>query len=309
MSGAWATVKVLLLRLAKNWPNKVAAVLIAFVVWLLVTSNNTTTTQSSMFVPLVVEGVDQNQVAVGLPTRVAVSVSGPSSRIDRLTPEMLRATLDLTEVDGAFEQPITVQTPQDVTVLTVDPAQVIGFLESVVTRSVPVQVALTGALPTDATVAAVANPPAVTLTGRSQVLDSVQRVMVTAPAIGGGTGTPVALDAQGGPVDEIAFDPPTVIVAVTTRAVLETRTVSIDFVEPQAQGLVNATISSLTVTVAGPRQAIDALTTVTATVEPPTGEVDPGRYTLPVRLALPDGVVPLTTPTAALQFAREPLQP
>jgi YbbR domain-containing protein len=309
MSGALATVKVLLLRLAKNWPNKVAAVLIAFVVWLLITSNNTTTTQNSMFVPLIVEGVDENQVAVGLPTRVAVSVSGPSSRIDRLTPEMLRATLDLTEVNGAFEQPITVQTPQDVTVLTVDPAQVIGFLESVVTRPVPVQVALTGALPADATVAAVATPPAVSLTGRSQVLDSVQRVVVTAPAIGGGAGTPVALDAQGGPVDEIAFDPPTVIVAVTTRAVLETRTVAIDFVAPQAQGLVNATISSLTVEVAGPRQALEALTTVTATVEPPTGEVDPGRYTLPVRLALPDGVVPLTTPTAALQFAREPLQP
>jgi YbbR domain-containing protein len=309
MSGAWATVRVLLARLARNWPNKVAAVLIAFVVWLLITSNNTTTTQNSMFVPLIVEGVEENQVAVGLPTRVAVSVSGPSSRIDRLTPEMLRATLDLTDVDGAFEQPITVQTPQDVTVLTVDPAQVIGFLESVVTRSVPVQVALTGSLPADATVAAAASPPAVSLTGRRQVLDSVQRVMVTAPAIGGGTGTPVALDAQGVPVDEVAFDPPTVIVAVTTRAVLETRTVAIDFVEPQAQGLVSATISSLTVDVAGPRQTIDALTTVTATVEPPTGAVDPGRYTLPVRLALPDGVVPLTTPTAALQFAREPLQP
>lgn len=309
MSGAWATLKALLVRLVRNWPNKLAAVLIAFVVWLLVTSNNTTTTQNSMFVPLTVEGVDENQVAVGLPTRVAVSVSGPSSRIDRLTPEMLRATLDLTEVEGAFEQPITVQTPQDVAVLTVDPAQVIGFLESVVTRSVPVQVALTGALPTDATVAAVAAPPAVTLTGRSQVLDSVQRVVVTAPAIGGGAGTPVALDAQGNPVDEISFVPPTVIIAVTTRAVLETRTVAIDFVEPQVPGMVSATLSSLSVEVAGPRQAIDALATITATVEPPTGAVDPGRYTLPVRLALPDGVVALTTPTAVLQFAREPRQP
>lgn len=309
MSGAWATIKALLARLGRNWPNKLGALLIAFVVWLLVTSNNTTTTQNSMFVPLVVEGVDENQVAVGLPARVAVSVSGPSSRIDRLTPEMLRATLDLTEVIGAFEQPITVQTPQDVAVLSVEPAQVIGFLESVVTRSVPVQVALTGALPADATVTAAATPLAVTLTGRSQVLDSVQRVIVTAPASGGGTGAPVALDAKGHPVNDIAFEPPTVSVAVTTRAVLETRTVAIDFVEPQVPGLVSATISALSVEVAGPRQAVDGLTTVTATVEPPTGALDPGRYTLPVRLALPEGVVALTTPTAALQFGREPMQP
>src|SRR5690606_7765926 len=121
VSGAWATLKVLLGRLTRNWPNKLAAVLIAFVVWMLITSNSTTTTQNSMFVPLIVEGIEDNQVAVGLPTRVAVSVSGPSSRIDRLTPEMLRATLDLTEVTGAFELPITVQTPQNVTVLTVEP--------------------------------------------------------------------------------------------------------------------------------------------------------------------------------------------
>ena len=309
MSGAWATFRVLVERLARNWPNKLAALLIAFLIWLLVTSNNQTTTQNILSVPLVVEGVDDNQVVVGLPSVVVVSVSGPSTRIDRLTPEMLRATLDLTEIDGAFEQPITVQTPQDVSVLTVEPALVIGFLESVVTRSVPVQVALTGALPADTTVTATASPPAVTLTGRSQVLVSVQRVVVAAPAIGGGTGTPVALDAQGGPVVDIEFDPATVIVSVVTRSALETRTVAVELVGPQAPGLVSATLSGDMVEVAGPRQAIDALTTVTATVEPPTGAVDPGRYTLPVRLALPDGVVALTTPTVVLQFAREPLAP
>ena len=309
MTGAWATLRVLLERLARNWPNKLAAMLIAFVIWLLVTSNNQTTTQNILSVPLVVEGVDDNQVVVGLPTTVIVSVSGPSTRIDRLTPAMLRATLDLTEIEGAFEQPITVQTPQDVSVLTVEPAQVIGFLESVVTRSVPVQVALTGALPADTTVTAAAQPPAVTVTGRSQVLDSVQRVIVAAPAIGGGAAAPVALDDQGAPVADVAFEPATVIVAVTTRAVMETRTIAIDFVPPQVPGIVDATISSPTALLAGPRQALDALTTVTATVEPPTGAVDPGRYTLPVRLTLPEGVVALTTPTAVLQFAREPLQP
>lgn len=309
MSGAWATLKVLLGRLTRNWPNKLAAVLIAFVVWMLITSNSTTTTQNSMFVSLIVEGIEDNQVAVGLPTRVAVSVSGPSSRIDRLTPEMLRATLDLTEVTGAFELPITVQTPQNVTVLTVEPAQVIGFLESVVSRSSAVQVALTGALPADATVAGTATPATVTVTGRSQVLDSVDRIVVTAPAIGGGASTPVALDSAGNPVVGLTFEPASVVVAVATRAVLSTRTVALELLEPTATNLVSATLSEETVEVVGPRQVIDGLESVTARVEPPTGAVDPGRYTLPVRLTLPEGVVAMTTPTAVLQFSREPLQP
>lgn len=309
MSGAWATLQALVARLLRHWPNKLMAILIAFLVWLYVTTNNATITQSSLLVTLIVEGVEENQVAVGLPTQVAVSVSGPSTRIDRLTTDMLRATLDLTEVTGAFEQPITVQAPQGIDVRSVEPTQVIGFLESVVSRPVPVQVALTGALPADSTVTATATPSSVVITGRSQVLDSVQRVVAAAPAIGGGNATPVALDAQGRAVADVTFEPEAVIVAVTTREVLVTKVVSIDLAQPQAANLVSATLTSDTVTVAGPQQALATLTVVQGSVEPPTGAVDPGRYTLPVRLALPDGVVAMTTPTAALLFAREPLQP
>src|SRR5690606_23486467 len=173
-------------------------------------------------------------VAVGLPTQVAVSVTGPSTRIDRLTTDMLRATLDLTEVTGEFEQPITVQAPQGIDVRSVEPTQVIGFLESVVSRSVPVQGALTGALPADATVVASSTPPSVVITGRSPVLDSIQRVVATAPAIGGGTATPVALDAQGRAVADIAYEPATVVVAVATRDVLVTKVVAIDLTTPVA---------------------------------------------------------------------------
>ena len=203
MSGAWATLQALVARLLRHWPNKLMAILIAFLVWLYVTTNNATITQSSLLVTLIVEGVEENQVAVGLPTQVAVSVSGPSTRIDRLTTDMLRATLDLTEVTGAFEQPITVQAPQGIDVRSVEPTQVIGFLESVVSRPVPVQVALTGALPADSTVTATATPSSVVITGRSQVLDSVQRVVAAAPAIGGGNATPVALDSQGRAVADV----------------------------------------------------------------------------------------------------------
>ncbi|HZJ09835.1 MAG TPA: CdaR family protein [Trueperaceae bacterium] len=309
MSGAWATLKAILGRLARNWPTKLAAVGIALLLWLFVTNSSTTTTQRSLLLPLSIEGVGPDQVAVGLPSTVAVSVSGPSSRVNRLTPEMLRATLDLNEISGSFEQPITVQAPQEIDVESVEPALVIGFLESITSSSLAVQVALTGQRPPSALVEAAATPTNVTLTGRSQALDSVQRVVAIAPAIGGGIAAVVALDAEGDPVPGVTIEPGQVTVAVTTREALVTKPVAIEFEAPSAPTLASANLSSDSVVVAGDEASLGPLTSVTATVEAPTGPVDPGRYTLPVRLDLPEGVVALSTPTVTLQYVREPLQP
>lgn len=309
MSGAWATLKAVLGRLARNWPTKLAAVGIAFLLWLFVTNSNTTTSQRGILLPLVVEGVAEDQVAVGLPSTVAVSVSGPSSRINRLTQEMLRATLDLNEVSGAFEQPITVQAPQEIEVESVEPALVIGFLESITSSSLAVQVALAGQRPQSALLDATASPATVTLTGRGQVLDTVQRAVAIAPATGGGPAPVVVLDADGVPVAGVTVEPATVTVAVTTREALVTQEVDLRFEAPSGPGLVSAGLSSQTAVVAGTEAALEDLRTVTATVDAPTAGVDPGRYTLPVRLDLPEGVVALTTPTATLQYVREPLEP
>ncbi|HLV12566.1 MAG TPA: hypothetical protein VKY42_08975, partial [Trueperaceae bacterium] len=93
MTGIAATVRALLHRLSRNWVPKVASLVIAFLVWLFVTSSSAALTQRSLFLPLQVDGVEQGFVPVGLPQSVAVSVSGPSLRVDRLTPDMLRASL------------------------------------------------------------------------------------------------------------------------------------------------------------------------------------------------------------------------
>lgn len=309
MSGAWATFKAILDRLRRNWPTKLAAVVIAFLLWLFVTNSATTTTQRGLLLPLAIEGLGPDQVAVGLPSTVGVSVSGPSSRVNRLTPDMLRATLDLTEITGAFEQPITVQAPQEIDVESVEPALVIGFIESITSSSLAVQVALTGQRPQSALLEAAATPNNVTLTGRSQVLDTVQRVVAIAPATGGGIAAVVALDAAGNPVEGLSIEPSEVTVAVATRAALVTKDLTLEFEAPSGPNLVRADLSTMTVTVAGPEATVEPLQSATASVDVPTGPIDPGRYTLPVSLDLPEGVVALTTPTVTLQYATDPLQP
>jgi len=119
----------------------------------------------------------------------------------------------------------------------------------------------------------------------------------------------VAFDETGVPVLDVDFEPDTVTVAVTTARALVTREVAVDLSPPDGPQVGAVTLNDPAVTVAGPPDVLAGLESVPGTVDVPTGPVDPGRYTLPVRLALPDGVVAMTTPTAALLFAREPLQP
>src|SRR5690606_2881582 len=186
---------------------------------------------------------------------------------------------------------------QDIRVLRIEPAEVIGFVETITTSTVAVTVALTGSPPAGTLVEATPSPAAVTLTGRSQVLDRVARVLAVAPAV------------RGGVARLVAFEPDTVTVAVTTARALVTREVAVDLSPPDGPQVGAVTLNDPAVTVAGPPDVLAGLESVPGTVDVPTGPVDPGRYTLPVRLALPEGVVAMQDPTATVQYLREPLQP
>lgn len=308
MSVEQVTLGSLIARITRHWRPKLASLVAAVLVWLFATSSNVTTTQRNLTVPLVVEGVGEDQVAVGLPTMVEVAVSGPGPRVDRLRPDMLLATLDLTDAAGSFEREITVQPPPEIRVLEVVPADVIGFLESVTTRQLPVTVTLSGALPEDRLIAAQASPSVATLTGRGQVLDLVSSVLAVTTAAGGQAPL-VALDAAGAPVAEVTIFPATVSVAIEAREALVTRTVAIELTPVAAANLSSTSLSSETVEVVGASAVLAALESVTGSVEAPTGVVAPGRYTLPVRLELPAGVAALGSPTATLVYVDSPVQP
>lgn len=308
MSGERITVGWLLRRAARGWRPKLASLVAAVLVWLFATSTSVTTTQRNLTLPLVVEGVSEDQVAVGLPTHVEVAVSGPAPRVDRLRPDMLRATLDLTDALGAFERSITVQPPPEIRVLEVIPADVIGFLESVTSRQIPVSAAITGPLPDNLLVSPTVEPVSVTLTGRGLVLDRVASVLAVTDVVGGDA-LLVALDAAGAPVSELSISPDTAQVTVQVRGALVTKAVTIELSQPSAPNLTSVTLSSDTVEIAGESSVLAGITAVAGSVEAPGGAVEPGRYTLPVRLELPSGVAQLTNPTATLVYVDSPVQP
>ncbi len=308
MSGILGLLLELPRRLVRNWPRKLVALLAAFGFWWLIVTTTTTITQRSFVIPLVVEGMEAEDLAVGVPDVVEVSVSGPGPRIDRLRPDQIRATLDLNDATGEFERQIVVQTPQEVRLLNVTPSSVIGELETVAQRNVPVEVGVVGEPPEGSVIRTAATPSQVRISGRQQLLSRVARVVALSPPAGG-TSVLTALDEGGQPVTGVSFDPPTVEVSVGSRPVLYTAEVVVELEPPRDPAIEGVTLSRPTATVAGAPDVVATLDSLTATVEPLTGDVAPGRYTLPVRLALPEGVVAVSIPSAVLQYVSTPVEP
>lgn len=286
-----------------NWPQKLGALVLALVMWFFITTSSVSTTQRSLLVPLVVEGVIANQVAVGVPPSVEVSLSGPSARINRLRQENITATLDLDGLSGDFQQEVSVQPPQGVTLVNVSPSDVIGFIATVTTRTLSVTPGLTGTLPADVFLSASAEPDAVTITGRSELLQRVARVMVFVPAHqGSASGRPIAVDADGVPVTDVSIAPDTVTLNVTAEPALARKTVPLELEPATDPSLTEVTLDQPKVDLVGPAAALAPIEAVKATVDPLTGTPEPGRYTVPVRLDLPAGVAALGTPTAELRY-------
>ena len=324
-------------RVLEHWPQKLAALGLAVLFWFFVSNDETVITQRSLLVPLTTLGVSANQVAVGVPERVEVTVSGPGPRVDALRGENLDAVLDLRGAENAFERSVNVFPPQGLTLVRANPSEVIGFVETRGSKSVPVRVAYVtgvadaaaggvtgGAAPANILVTPRTTPEEVIVRGRSGTLEEVTAALaIVNGRVNGrvdgevdGTGAdgagensvtvePYAVDASGLPVEGVVLEPAQVSVTLSREPVLHTRTVALTFTLPDTSPLSveESALSQTEVTLAGPRELLAPLTQITATVEPATLPEAPGGYTLPLRLELPEGVSALEPPTVTLRLA------
>ena len=299
----------LLRQLVSNWPLKLAAVIISALLWVFVSNSTVTVTQRSLLVPITVQGMSGNQVATGIPEVVEVTVSGSDTRVDRLRPESFDAIIDLSGLNGRFEESIQVAGPADVNLLRVSPSDVIGVVESVTTRRVPVTVVLRGPHPDGRVLSTQVEPEGVLVRGRSAVLDQVAWAVAQVAADVTTTEVPVyASDAQGLPVPGVTVQPETVTVTLASEEVLVSRSIPVVLAQPQVSGLLVTVVSTTeTVELVGPRDLLSDLETVAGTVSLTTQNIQPGDYTLPVVLNLPAGVVALQDPTVQVRLESPPL--
>ncbi len=299
-------------RLVDHWPRKLGALAAAIFVWSIVATDATTTAQRSLLVPLLVQGLDSDRLAVGLPDLVEVTVSGASSRIDRLRPESFDAVLDLSDAVGAFQVEVSIAPPQGIVLERVAPSEVIGQLETVVVATVPVRVTVAGALGPDERLAATANPDAAQVRGRATVVADVVAVVVPVAAEDARTAiaatvVPYAVDATGRPVLDVAITPNRVAVTIAVEAVRVERRVPLAVAIPTAAGWSDLQDAPAELLVTGPASTLDGLAVVEAVVQLPTEIPAGGRYTRPLTLALPEGVFALEAPTAGVLYTPIPL--
>jgi YbbR domain-containing protein len=279
-------------RVRRDWPGKVGAVAAALVLWWVATSDTGVTVQRSVLVPLAVTGAEADEVAVGVPARVEVVISGPADRMERLRSDDVEAILQLEGVDGEFERQVEARVPQALRVVRVVPGEVIGRLEAVRSARfdvVPHLAPLSGErVATDLSV----EPAEATVEARDPVLAQVAAVRASA-RIGADDEAEailVPVDGDGRPVPEARVVPERAVVRAETHVHLVRATRPVR-VEPPGDGRVRVeAVTPGEVDVVGPRARLDGLAEVVGEVPGATGALPAGRYDLPVRLTLPDGV-------------------
>lgn len=293
------------------WPQKLGALVLATLIWMFVNVNDTSITQRSLLVPITVEGLQSNSVTTGLPDFVEVTVAGPSGQVDRLRPDNFQAVLDLEGQGGPFEEPITVLSPQTVELRRVNPTDVIGTVEAVTEKTVPVDVVVVGDGPGDVKLVTAVEPAQVTVRARASTLDRVARVLAPVrPSPGERSTTPYAVNAAGLPVPGVEIEPAQVQVGVVERPILVTRDVPVELQTPSVPGFtVTAGLEQEQVRLIGPPGLVDSLESVPATVTLQTEEPEAGGYTLPVTLELPEGVQAVGSIAANVRLSRPPVRP
>lgn len=297
-------------RIVHQWPRKLLAIGLAFLMWAFVSSTDTTTGQRSMLVPITVEGIAPDLVPIGIPEFAEITVTGPIQRLDRLRPEGIEAVLDLSGLSGDFAAPVNVSPPQGVALERVTPAEVLGILERVATRQVPVTVVFLGTPPADVRVVGTPEPAVVDVRGRGARLDRVvQAIVAVDVGLELATAAPFPADAAGRPVDEVSVAPTTVTVAMRSEAVLIRRDLPLRLLPIVIGGVSEVAPSHDTVTVVGPPTLVTALQEVVASAVLPTQRPAPGRYTLDVHLATPSAVVVLDDVSVSVVYTEPPTAP
>ncbi|MEX2501368.1 MAG: CdaR family protein [Trueperaceae bacterium] len=295
-------------RLLRGWPIKVGAIAAALLLWWVAATDPGQTTQRSLLVPLVVEGVAEDEVAVGVPARIEVVVTGPSGRMDRLRADDIDVVLDLSDAGGEFARRVEARVPTALRVERVVPAEVIGRLEAVRSGRFPVAAYLRDAGDARPVTGVALDPATVTVHARDPVLAQVAAVMAPVESAGA-TGaaaqaTVIAVDGSGRPVGEVRIVPERVQVTVARGAPAAESTARVETVAISDGGTIEA-IAPEQVRLVGPPAALATVSTATGVVAVPTEALRPGRYDLPVRLVLPDGVAS-RDPVVATVLVHEP---
>lgn len=278
----------------------IASLALAFLLWAWVTTESDPP-ESRVYADLTMQEPvlpEPLQIAGKLPT-ITIEVVGPRSVVDRVSRAGLRPTLDVSQITGpgSYQAQVGVDLPAAARVTSITPQRVALVVDETTSRTmhldvVPAQI-------NDPTRRIGNIEPAVsevTVSGPRRLVDNVARTILPVD-IGNRTDdftvdfVPVALDAGGQPIPEVAILPSRVSTAVEVDQRGRTVPVLVQTIGNPAQGyeIVGSVANPATVLLDGPDEALaNILSVVTAPID-----VEGASDTVNMRTelqALPEGV-------------------
>ncbi len=218
----------------KNITIKILAFIMAVVLWLYVTNEQNPPVEASVSVPLEVRGVAESLVAVDAPDAVRVKVRGPRSITAGLTPQDLKAYVDLKgATEGRHSVRIYALVPTSLELVEVQPDKITVRVDGKASRTLPAEVRVTGSAPAGTVVTKTTlTPEQVTVSGPKATVDSVDRVIVPLDITGKGADfviqvAPLIVSRDGRAVEGIGVEPDKLDVAASIVKGMDKKTVDI----------------------------------------------------------------------------------
>lgn len=218
----WAT--VVRLPLGLNLPRLAFALTLSLILYFFaVTDTNQDVTRDLGFtIPVQVVNTPAGLVVTDQPPQIHLQVEAPVNVLDRLQAASFVAQVDAsTAVAGENDLVVNVRSiDTGVTAVYPQPATVQLEVEEIQQRTIPVQVNLTGQVPSGYQLGSpVSDPTQVTVSGAASVVSQAVEALVPV-AVNGvtvsvtGAYTPSAVDANGSPIKGLTMTPPAVNVSV-----------------------------------------------------------------------------------------------
>ena len=170
--------------LTANLVPKVVSFIVVVVLWGLIAGQQRA--EMLLTVPLEYRNMPANmEIAGDLLNRVEVGVRGPRGMISHISPDQIRAYVDLSQATRGLNNirltPENIQAPLGSEITKLSPSSVRVWMENVKTRTVPVKAQLVGKLPKTLRLITIwVEPPFVVLQGPESALAKVREISTEA---------------------------------------------------------------------------------------------------------------------------------
>ncbi|MBC7326051.1 MAG: hypothetical protein H5T99_12195, partial [Moorella sp. (in: Bacteria)] len=166
----------------QNWAYRLLALVLAVILWLYVTGEQNPTGEKVIRVPLETGNIKEGLVVADRPDEVQVRVEGRKAAINNLLPRDVHAYVDLRDArEGDNFLPVQVEVPPEISVVHINPGQVVVKVDKIDQVQLPVQVTLIGAPASGyRALEPVIKPSQVVISGSAATLKNIGAVYVEA---------------------------------------------------------------------------------------------------------------------------------